>query len=148
MKRGESLILGIMIGAGFMFLLDPARGRRRRALLRDQIVHRGHEMEDLGVALASRARHARNRARGSLMEARSRLRTEEVADPVVEGRVRSALGRLVSNPGAIQVSAEHGRVTLRGTAPSDEVEALVEGVQNVPGVHDVINRLGKRGNAH
>ena len=37
--------------------------------------------------------------------------------------------------------AEHGRVTLRGTTRSSAVAGLIEGVQNIPGVHDVINRM-------
>jgi osmotically-inducible protein OsmY len=62
----------------------------------------------------------------------------------VEARVRSQLGRLVGDPSGIRVSAEHGRVTLRGHAKGGEMGALVEGVQSIPGVHDVINRLEVR----
>ena len=29
-----------------MYLLDPNSGRRRRALVRDQMIHAGHEAED------------------------------------------------------------------------------------------------------
>jgi osmotically-inducible protein OsmY len=147
MNKRENLILGMILGAGLMYLLDPDRGRRRRALIRDQMVHGAHEIEDLGEGVASRARHLRNRARGALAETRNRFPLEEVDDSVLAARVRSHLGRLVSEPSNIQVSAEHGRVTLRGAAPDQEVRALVDGVQEVPGVHDVINRIRKQESA-
>jgi len=141
MNKQESLLLGILIGATLMYILDPDRGRRRRALIRDRMVHGKHGVGELGGEVVSRARHMRNRAKGALIETRSRLRREEVEDPVLEGRVRAALGRLASDPSAIRVSAENGRVTLRGTAPETEVERIAERVQEIPGVHDVINRL-------
>lgn len=141
MQKNGQFLLGMLVGAAIMYLLDPDRGRRRRALLRDQVVHGTNELEEAGHMLGSRARHLRNRARGVMAETRARMRHEEVDDPVLEGRVRSHLGRMVADASSIEVSAEHGRVTLRGTAPDSIIETLVEGVQNVPGVHDVINRL-------
>ena len=147
MNRQALVLLGMALGAALMYLYDPDRGRRRRGLVRDQIVHGTHELEDLGGGVASRARHIRNRARGVILETKSRLRGGEVDDPVLEGRVRSELGRLVSDSSSVTVTAEHGRVTLRGSALEADVATLVDGVQNVPGVHDVINRLQTRENA-
>jgi osmotically-inducible protein OsmY len=147
MNRQSWLLLGITIGAVAMYLFDPDRGRRRRALVRDQVVHGAHELEDLGGGVASRARHLRNRARGVMLETRARLRREEVADPVLEARVRSELGRLLTDTATVEVSSEHGRITLRGSAPENEIGHLVDEVQNIPGVHDVINRLVVRENA-
>ena len=147
MNKGTSLVFGIAIGAGLMYLFDPDRGRRRRALLRDQVVHGAHEVEDLGGGVASRARHLRNRARGAVHEPRSRLTRHEVDDRILEARVRAELGRLVPDASAVAVSSEHGRVTLRGHAAADDFSHIVDGVQNVPGVHDVINRLEARESA-
>jgi putative phosphoribosyl transferase len=73
--------------------------------------------------------------------ARARMRDEAVDDTVLEARVRSELGRLVSNPGAIQVTAEQGRVTLAGSVLASEVERLVAGVEGVRGVREVANRM-------
>jgi osmotically-inducible protein OsmY len=147
MGRTESFVLGLVMGAGAMYLLDPERGRRRRSLIRDQVVHRANELDEIRGGVASRARHLRNRARGALIETRTRFRVEEVDDPVLEARVRTALGRMVADASTIRVSAEHGRVTLRGRAPEAELEWIAERVQEVPGVHDVINRLESRENA-
>jgi osmotically-inducible protein OsmY len=144
MNRTWTLLVGMLLGAAAMYLFDPDRGRRRRALLRDQVVHGAHELEDLSDGVTARARHLRNRARGMVIETRTRFRREEVEDPVLEARVRSELVRLAIDPAEVAVTAEHGRVTLRGTATEAEMESLVEAVQNVPGVHDVINRLRAR----
>jgi hypothetical protein len=61
----ESFALGIVLGAGIMYYLDPDRGARRRALVRDQFVHAGHELEESARA---GARHVRNRAGGLMHE--------------------------------------------------------------------------------
>lgn len=59
--------LGFCLGAVAMYYLDPDRGRRRRALVRDQAVHLTHETEDL---INRKAQHYRNRATGIIAEAR------------------------------------------------------------------------------
>lgn len=141
MDNRLNFLIGLGLGAAAMYLLDPDRGRRRRSLVRDQVVHGAHEAEDFSSGMASRARHMRNRARGAIHEGRRRLMDDAVDDAILEARVRARLGHLVSDAGGIAVSSEHGRVTLRGTAPREEMEALVDGVQDVPGVHDVISRL-------
>lgn len=63
-------ILGAVVGAGLMFLLDPEMGRRRRALARDKIrsfVRRS------GRAMDGASRDVASRARGLVIEMRSRL---------------------------------------------------------------------------
>jgi hypothetical protein len=62
--------LGLCLGAGLMYYLDPDRGRRRRALVRDKAVHLQHET---GHAVNRKARHIGNRARGLVAEARGAL---------------------------------------------------------------------------
>ena len=98
MKGQGKLIAGVVAGAGAMYLLDPDRGARRRSLLRDQGIHVGHK---LGDGLAATARDARNRTLGAAAELRARFRPDEANDEVLHDRVRSAIGRVVSHPGAI-----------------------------------------------
>lgn len=59
--------LGLCLGVGLMYYLDPGRGRRRRALVRDQAVHLKHETED---NVSGKAKDLSNRARGVVAEAR------------------------------------------------------------------------------
>ena len=144
MNTSQSFLLGTIAGAGLMYLLDPDRGTRRRALVRDQIVHGAHELGDRGEAVGSRARDLRNRAYGAAAEARARLRREPVDDVVLHARVRAGMGRVASNPGAIEVTAEGGRVTLAGPVLEEEANDLLECVEGVPGVREVVNRLEAR----
>jgi osmotically-inducible protein OsmY len=138
MNRSETLLLGMAIGAGLTYILDPDRGTRRRALVRDRLVHAGHEIED---AVTSNARHARNRARGLAHEARSALHERDVDDRVLEERVRSQVGRGLSNTADIDVTAERGRITLSGVVAADEVQEVVRSAKSVRGVAGVDNRV-------
>lgn len=141
MNRLESVVFGFALGAGLTYFLDRDRGRRRRALVRDQMVHAGHELED---AARSGARHARNRATGLLHEMEAGVMERQVDDRVLEERVRSAFGRKVSDAGAIEVSAREGSVTLSGEVEADELQDVVRTVRRVRGVDHVDNRLQVR----
>lgn len=138
MNRSETLLLGMALGAGITYLLDPDRGSRRRALVRDKLVHAGHELED---SVRSNARHARNRARGLAHEARATLTERNVEDRVLEERVRSAIGRRVSSAADIDVTADRGRITLSGAVAADEVQEVVRSARSARGVDAVDNQL-------
>jgi hypothetical protein len=88
-----------------MYVLDPDRGARRRALVRDQFVHMINKISD---AFGATARDIRNRVRGLVAEAGSIFRSDPVSDDVLIQRVRSMLGRIVSHPYAIEVKAQNG----------------------------------------
>ncbi len=126
------------IGAGLMYLLDPARGRRRRSLIRDQAVHAWRVAE---TGARKTARDAASRARGLVAETRAMLREEEVSEERLCARVRAALGRAVSHPGSIHVDAYNGTVVLSGPVLSDEVDNLIATVRAVRGVREVENQL-------
>jgi uncharacterized membrane protein len=132
------LLGGIGLGTGLMYLLDPNQGRRRRSYLRDQTVRAGHAISE---CMDTTTRDVRNRAQGLAAEAGSRLRRDEAPDEVLVERVRSAMGRAVSHPHAIQVTAEGGRITLSGPVLAGEVDGLIAAVSRVRGVRAVENRL-------
>jgi hypothetical protein len=140
-RRGGEFLLGALAGAAVMFLLDPSRGNRRRALARDKLVHAGHELEHLRGAAAARARDLRNRARGVVAEARRRMAMEPVDDDILLARVRSRLGHHMARPGNVELAAQGGTVTLSGSVLPDEAERLVTAVAVIPGVRDVVDRL-------
>jgi osmotically-inducible protein OsmY len=138
MKRESEWLGSFILGAGAMYLLDPDRGARRRSLLRDQFVHAGHK---IGDGMAATARDTRNRAVGVAASLRSRFKAEDVDDAVLHERVRSAIGRVVSHPGAITVSAYEGRVTLSGHVLAHEADELIRQVRHVRGVSEARNEL-------
>lgn len=131
-------IAAALTGAGLMFLLDPRSGRRRRALLIDQ-VNRGFRD---GRQFAKKVRvDAENRTRGLYHQSRSALRSKATDDETLVGRIRSALGRLSAHPGAIEVSCEDRVARLTGDILAQEVGQVLRGIRNVPGVRDVVNEM-------
>lgn len=145
MRRDNILVgvTGVAVGAGLgaaiMYLLDPDRGNRRRAEVKDRLDRITNET---GEAVKARASDLQNRTRGVFYEVRRKVKSEEgLSESTLEARVRSELGRTVSNPSSIIVTAHDQRVTLSGPILEDEVEDLVEGVRSIPGVEDVRNLL-------
>jgi hypothetical protein len=119
------------LGAGLMYLLDPDRGRRRRALLRDKLGHLAHEARrGLGLATHDLA----NRSRGVVAETRHRITGGRAPDEVLEERVRARIGHVVSHPHAIRVRASRGRIELTGVILAHELASCIEAVEGVPGV--------------
>ena len=138
MKDRGKITTALLIGAGLAYLLDPDRGARRRARVRDKAIHTKHKLAE---GLGGTTRDLRNRAGGVVAELRARFRREFVDDEVLSERVRSAIGRAVSHPRAIKVSATDGRVTLRGPVPEREVTGLVAATEGVRGVSEVVTEL-------
>jgi uncharacterized membrane protein len=66
---------------------------------------------------------------------------EVPTDQQLTERVRAKLGRHVSHPGAVEVSANQGRVVLSGQVLTHEVPRLLSAIASVRGVEDVENRL-------
>jgi hypothetical protein len=71
MGRGiMRLLVGLGIGAGLMYFLDPERGRTRRAQVKDRAVGLGNDARD---AIGGRAQDLSNRATGMYHEARKAM---------------------------------------------------------------------------
>lgn len=130
--------LGAAIGAGVMFLLDPAEGRRRRALTRDKMTHYGRKA---GRATTRTGHDIWNRARGTAYETTRKMKKERVPDGVLVDRVRSEMGHVVHDPTTVVVTCRGGHVTLAGEVPEPELDGLLERVAATPGVAGVENQL-------
>jgi osmotically-inducible protein OsmY len=122
-------------GAAAMYLLDPVTGRRRRAMARDKAVAAGHDVQAFAH---DTARHASDRLRGAVAQARADAPAD---DQRLLERIRSQLGHLVAQPGKVDVQVSGGRVTLRGSASTSEMDALVAAVSGMVGVERVDNQL-------
>lgn len=142
-SRSARAVPGLLIiaalAAAAMYLFDPDKGRRRRALAGDKLRSFGADATDrLGTA----ARDVKFRAQGAKAKVLRPFRREGVPDDLVLiERVRATLGRLVSHPHAIQVGARAGRVVLSGPVLASEADGLVRSVRSVWGVSEVEDHL-------
>jgi len=130
---------GAVVGVALMYFWDPNSGRRRRARTRDKVVHAARLVNE-GAKVT--ARDTVHRAQGAWAEAKRLFNPEEeLDDEALAGRVRAALGRMVSHPHAIEVTAGGGHVTLMGPILSYEVRPLLKAVRRVAGVRAVSDQL-------
>ena len=139
MNKGLRLMSVAGLGAGLMYLFDPDRGKRRRALVRNKVTHAAKVASD--VAGKTR-RDVRNHVLGAFAEVESLfMKNDSPSDDVLEARVRSKLGRVVSHPSAIEVKAVDGLIILTGPILTKEEHPLLESVIGTLGVKDIENRL-------
>jgi len=127
------------LGAAAMYILDPDRGRRRRAVLRDKFKR---SIGDAGDLARVSARDAGHRVQGiGAIVRRLFAPAAPTDDLVLIERVRARMGRVVSHPHAIQIGARAGRVVLSGPILASEAQRLVRAVRSVWGVIDVDDQL-------
>jgi hypothetical protein len=131
-------LVGVALGATAMFLLDPVQGRRRRALLRDRVVAGSNDVREFAEAAGRDTTH---RTRGLVATMYGWFARGEVSDEGLARRVRAKLGRFVSHPRTIDVSASQGHVTLTGPVLAREHGGLIGAVRSVRGVKEVEDRL-------
>ena len=127
-------LAGVAAGASLVYLLDPNRGRARRAHLASRttgLLHRaGHAVEQW-------QHHLANRATGLQARAHQLLQQEPVSDSKLLARVRAQLGRLVAHPHQVDVRVTNGNVALTGNMSADELARLESTVAGLAGVHAV-----------
>ena len=138
MNRAVWLIGAAGIGAGLMYVFDPDRGKKRRAEISNKAKHINRVATD---ACGKTQRDVSNRLRGIVCEVKSLMQPELISDDVLEARVRSKMGRVVSHPHAIEVRARAGRITLSGPIQTAEVFPLVDAVAATRGVKNIENLL-------
>jgi hypothetical protein len=74
MNKGIGIIGTAGLGAGLMFLMDPAQGNRRRSLLKDKMTH---YLSEAGDFLGSKCRHLTNIATGRMKQMQAHVAPEE-----------------------------------------------------------------------
>lgn len=138
MNRAVGLISAAGLGAGMMYFCDPDRGKRRRAQIRHKAKHFNRIASD---AVGKTGRDVRNRMLGVCAEMESLVRCDEVSDDVLQARIRSKLGRIVSDPHAVEVNVVDGVAVLSGPILAAEVHPLLDTIQHMAGVKNIDNRL-------
>jgi uncharacterized membrane protein len=126
------------VGGLMAYFLDPHTGRRRRALVKDRTTNL---IKEADRAIGKASRDLSNRARGAVAEARSLLPLPGVSDEVLAEQVRARMGRVVSFPHFLEVTARDGVLTLRGAVLRSEVDKLLSAISSVRHVASVRNEL-------
>jgi osmotically-inducible protein OsmY len=145
-KRWAWLAGGLAVGAAATALLDPVRGKARRARLKDQTAaflrRRARRAERLGRKVASDFEGFRERREYG-------RKGEYIApnDAALEAKVESEiLGRSDIPKGSILISAEDGDILLHGEVEHlDQVEHIEKLIRDVDGVRGVRNNLHVKG---
>jgi uncharacterized membrane protein/CBS domain-containing protein/uncharacterized protein YwbE len=138
MKKSVSLLGALGVGAGLMYLLDPDKGKRRRAGLRDRAVRLSNEASR---QINKKGANLRNQFQGVWFEAERIFENETPTDEQLEGKIRARLGRLTSHPHAVKTTVENGKVVLSGLILADEVEPLLKAIGSIGGVNEIENNL-------
>jgi hypothetical protein len=131
-EKQLSLFIGAGLGASLMFVLDPARGTRRRASMRGKTGEAHSGSEDIG---------------NSLSGVGAEIWTRKLPPPTnsqLERQVRSELGHHIEHGWTIDVVADDGYVTLRGKVLQDELEDAVSTARDVQGVRKVWSEMQVR----
>ena len=126
--------------AAAVYLLDPDRGRSRRAKLADQV---GAAARKTGEKVEAQARHQKGVIQGMAHDLTEPFRPEpEFDDATLLQKVRSeALGRWQGGNHDVDISIADGIVTLKGTTTPDLAAELTALVESVPGVVSVEDQL-------
>ena len=132
------LFTGLCVGAIAMYFLDPQTGRRRRALVRDQVTHAKTALIDFQEA---KRKDLAYRASGWWSASISTLRSHDDSNEAVNARLRGKLGRLVSHPHAIDTAVVSGHAVLRGRILAAELDRVLDEIARVHGVREVDNQL-------
>jgi hypothetical protein len=147
-KKGTILypLLAAAAGAALMYLLDPDRGRRRRAVARDKLTSRVRRTRR-GARRLSRRTSAE--AYG-LRQKATHLRREDGPSPDDVTMVRIVESELFRDPnvpkGQMNIDAHGGVVTLRGEVERpDQIKTIEAAVRKAHGVRAVENLLHLKG---
>lgn len=146
MRPGLMCVASCLSGGMLMYFVDPERGKRRRHMLRDQVLARtrrmGRGIRGLWRGAAAETYGVSHRIVHLVPRA-----TDIADDETLRQRVESQLFRDRHVPkGDLNINCEHGMVILRGELDSPlEIVQLEERVRRMPGVRGVQNLLHPHG---
>jgi osmotically-inducible protein OsmY len=134
-------IVGIAAAAAAaMYLLDPDRGRSRRAKLTDQAAALARKAEEKTRA---QAEYQKGMVKGLAHDLTEPFRPEpDFDDETLRQKVKSeAIGRWEGPTSDVEVDVDNGVVTLKGNVDAEKMDRLIRLVKGVPGVASVNDQL-------
>jgi gas vesicle protein len=127
------------IGVGMMYLMDPQRGRQRRAWLTDSLTG---WVRNTGQTFYRTGRDVANRAYGAVGAGPTSRPSGPLYSEQLRDRVQSEISRIAPQAQSVQVMADiNGSVTLTGSVRPEDSDRIIAAVEDVEGVNLVINRL-------
>ena len=139
MKRIIAFLYGASVGIAVMYLLDPERGRSRRARLADQAAAGAR---DIAEAVVTGVEYQKGGVKGAVHDLAGNVRPERhFDDETLLQKVRSeALGRLNGSTSELEIDISNGEVRLSGAlgsaAERDRLIELIRKVEGVSGIDD------------
>jgi len=148
-SRGRTLqmcIASVLSGGLLVYFMDPALGRRRRHMARDQMLARLRRLSR-GIRSMWRGATAETYGMSHKIVHLVPHETDVADDETLRQRVESQLFRDRHIPkGDLNISCEHGMVILRGELDSPlEIMQLEQRVRHIHGVRGVQNLLHPHG---
>lgn len=140
MNRFLSFAIAATVGAAIAYLLDPDRGRTRRAKLADQATAR---IRDASETVKARAKYQKGVFKGVVHDVSEPLREEEApdADTLLQ-KVRSEALGYGPDEASIEVDVVDGTVRVSGSVDKEaDRKRLIKLITAVDGVDMIDDRL-------
>lgn len=137
MRKFTGFLLGAVVGAMLGYLLDPDRGRSRRARLADQTAAGARDVTE---AVKTGVEYQKGVMKGVVHDLTETMRSEGTFDDeTLMQKVRSeAVGRLDGSTARLEIDISNGEVRLSGSlASADDRDRLLELILQVEGVSGI-----------
>lgn len=126
------------VGAATYYFLEGERGKQRR----DAFLRKAERWtKNFAEGASKYTRNVRHRLKGIARQGWADNSQRPTDDRVLEERIRSRMGRIVTHPHRTHVASEGGVVTLWGVAKESEIRKLIYALHSMPGVAEVLNHL-------
>lgn len=137
-KITKWMLMGLGTGVAAAYLADSEFGKERRAALA-----RGtRKVLDKAARKGKKSLcDSQHRLAGLAARVRAGLQSETPSDSVLEARIRSRLGRVISHPRKVHVTCDHGAAIVWGIVPSDKIAGLIREIEMTSGVVEVVDHL-------
>jgi hypothetical protein len=140
-SAGAGAAGALLLGLGAMWLLDPDRGRGRRAWIGQKT---NRLLNETGRFMRATGRHVANKSKGYYYQGRKAVGSaaEDLSDSSIAESVRSTLGRMgLKSASSVGVDCSNGCVTLSGRCAPDDVDLIIVTTRDTSGVDDVVNNM-------
>ena len=134
----QGMLLGLGAGTVAAYLTDPDFGKSRRTALARNA---GKFLKKAALVAADSLSDSEHRLAGVVAKVRRNFEQGKTSDQVIEQRIRSRIGRVVSHPRKVHVLCDRSVATLWGLVLEQEASRLIEAVKRVRGVREVVDQL-------